>query len=320
MGDVLRTTSLLPALKEKYPNCDIDWVTKAESIDLVKNNSNIRDLFELGNSPERPYDLVINFDDELAACELASSLDSKQLIGAYIDGGKRTYTDDSRSWFDMGLISKFGKEKADELKAKNERTYQDIHFSILELAEPKKYPPQIIMDDKNTHFAKDFASQNGIKNQDKVIGINTGSGGRWKDKKLSENDTVKIIKNLQSTGAKIILFGGPEEKDRNKEILDQVQGVIDAGCDNSILDFTALVDLCDVLLTSDSLAMHIGISLRKKIVAFFYPTSAAEIELYDNGKKIIGEGESYCSYQAECEVPPKWNVDEISNAIVGYVK
>ena len=41
LGDVLRTTPILHALREKYPNCLIYWLTLEESEELLKNNINI---------------------------------------------------------------------------------------------------------------------------------------------------------------------------------------------------------------------------------------------------------------------------------------
>ena len=41
IGDVIRTTSILPGLKDKYKDCSIDWVTKKESFDILKNNNSI---------------------------------------------------------------------------------------------------------------------------------------------------------------------------------------------------------------------------------------------------------------------------------------
>ena len=38
MGDVLRTTALLPGLKRKYPDSSIFWAVDAESVDLLRNN------------------------------------------------------------------------------------------------------------------------------------------------------------------------------------------------------------------------------------------------------------------------------------------
>ena len=112
------------------------------------------------------------------------------------------------------------------------------------------------------------------------------------------------------------MFGGPEEEERNNKILGKINSnVINAGCKNSIMDFVSLVNLCNIIISSDSLAMHIGIALKKRVVAFFYPTSAAEIELYSKGIKIIGKGNSYCSYQTKCDDPPEWDIDGIVDAI-----
>jgi heptosyltransferase-2 len=326
MGDVLRTTSLLKPLRGTYGKAKITWVTKKNSIPLLEKNPLVGDIVLIGNALKsslnnKVFDLVLNFDDEEKACALASQVKAKRLVGAYLKDGTFTYTDDSAAWFDMGLISKHGKVEADRRKAANKRTYQDIHFSMLGLKDPKAYPPLLIIGNREKKFALEFAKRNGIKKGDKVIGFNTGAGGRWQDKKLSIKQTVELIgKIAKKTKAKMILFGGHEESGRNKEIVEKSKvPLIDAGCNNTLRNFAALVGLCDVVVTSDSLAMHIAIALGKKVVTFFYPTSAAEIELYGRGKKIIAKGKSYCSYEAVCKHPPKWDIGEIADAAISLL-
>jgi|TARA_B100002003_G_C14087219_1_gene522987 heptosyltransferase-2 len=322
IGDVLRTTAILPGLREKYPDSLVTWVTKADSFDILKNNEFIDKLHLIQeNLAEKfkdvEFDLVINLDDDLEACKLASSLRSKKIIGTYLDDDKKVYTDDSSSWFEMGLISKFGKEKADELKALNKKTYQSILFDILGI-ENKDYEPQLNLQNEDIRFGKKFLERNEVNKKALLIGINTGAGGRWQDKKLSVEQTVELIKKLDDEvkNKKLILFGGPEEKERNKEILEKSDvNVIDAGCENTLMEFASLVNLCKILITSDSLAMHIGIALKKKVICFFYSTSSSEIELYNRGIKIIGKGEDYCSYKPKCDIPPKWNIDDFIDGV-----
>jgi|TARA_B100001964_G_C14240982_1_gene605013 heptosyltransferase-2 len=321
IGDVIRTTSILPGLKEKYKDCSIDRVTKKESFAILKNNNLINNIYLIDNNlkelENNEYDLIINLDDDYDACKLATKIKHKKIIGAYLDNNKKTYTEDSSPWFDIGLISKFGKEKADELKAQNKNTYPEILYKILDL-EYKKQEPILILNNDEIEFGKKFTNKNSIKNNDLVIGINTGAGGRWQDKKLSIEKTAELIDNLNNNfnNAKLILFGGPTETERNEKIKSLIKtNIIDAGCDNSLMEFASLVNLCNILITSDSLAMHIGIALKKKIVAFFYSTSAAEIELYDRGAKIIGKGKDYCSYKTKCDIPPEWDIDEMVNGV-----
>lgn len=320
IGDVIRTTSILQGLKDGYKDCKIDWVTKKESFDVLKNNNLINKIYLISNNlklANKKYDLVINLDDDFEACGLAAKVGSKKIVGAFLYNNQKKYTADSALWFDMGLLSGFGKKKADELKASNKKTYQEIMYQILGL-KYNKQEPMLNLDKKSLSFGKRFAIENNVKKTDLVIGINTGAGGRWEDKKLSIEKTAELIDKLnnQIKNPKILLFGGPEEKERNRKIKNLIKtSIIDAGCDNSLREFSSLVNLCSVLVTSDSLALHIGVALKKKVVCFFYPTSSSEIELYRRGIKIIGEGKSYCSYETKCKYPPKWDVDGIVKAV-----
>lgn len=320
LGDVIRTTAILPGLKARYKSCRIDWVTKKGSSDFLQNNRLIDNIYLIEDAKrlqKRKYGLVISLDDEHEACELAANVDAKKIVGAYLKDSQRAYTKDSSLWFDMGIISRFGKKRADELKAINKKTHPEIMYKILGL-KYRRQEPILILNKKELDFGKRFAKKHDIRKTDAVIGINTGAGGRWEDKKLSMDNTAELIDKLNKKikNAKILLFGGPEEVERNEKIKKLVKiEVIDAGCDNSLMEFASLVNLCNVLVTSDSLALHIGIALKKKIVCFFYPTPSQEIELYSRGIKIIGIGKDYCSYKTKCDYPPKWDIGEFVDAV-----
>ncbi|PIO04453.1 hypothetical protein COT48_00265, partial [Candidatus Woesearchaeota archaeon CG08_land_8_20_14_0_20_47_9] len=116
--------------------------------------------------------------------------------------------------------------------------------------------------------------------------------------------------------------GGPEEAGRNRALLSRVKSkIIDSGCDNRLLDFAGIINLCSVLVTSDSLAMHIVLALKKPVVVFFGPTSSAEIELYSLGVKILPELECLCCYKKRCDKKPNCmdmiSKDAIVNAVAG---
>ena len=320
IGDVIRTSSILPGLKGRYKGCTIGWVTKKESFDILKNNNLIDNVYsieeDIDEIKNREYDLIISLDDDSDACKLAAEIKHKELVGAYLKNEKRVYTENSSLWFDMGLISKYGKKKADELKAKNKKTYQEIMYEILDM-KYKKQAPILNLNKNELNFGQNFAKKNNIKDNELVIGINTGAGGRWQDKKLSIEKTIELIDKLNNKlKTKLILFGGPEEEERNKKIIQGIKtSIIDADCNNSLMEFASLVNLCNILVTSDSLALHIGITLKKKIVSFFYPTSSNEIELYGRGIKLIGKGKDYCSYKSKCDIPLKWDINEMVEAV-----
>lgn len=316
IGDVLRTTSILQGLKEKY-KADVWWVVKENVVNILKNNEYIDKILIFGKDEvKEDIDMVISLEDNIEGCEVVKNIKYKDLIGIYPENKKKKYT--PSEWFDMSLISRFGKEKADKLKAKNKKTYQELISEMLGI----KHGEIILnLQKKELDFAKEFAKKHDISKSDLVIGLNTSAGKRWQLKKLSTEKTIALANKLNKEfKAKIILFGGEEEIERNKEIIEKVDfNIIDAGCDNSLLEFAALINLCNLVVTSDSLALIIATALKRKVVCFFGPTSSTEIELYGLGKKIIPKLECVCCYKKKCDKKPNCidliKVEDIVNAV-----
>ena len=94
-----------------------------------------------------PYDLAINLEDTLEVAQFLKSARSTEIFGAYADSsGNLCYTDNSKCWFDLSLISSHGRQQADRLKLLNRQTYQELIFAGLGLhfaAEPYLLPEPI---------------------------------------------------------------------------------------------------------------------------------------------------------------------------------
>ncbi|QDU68958.1 glycosyltransferase family 9 protein [Engelhardtia mirabilis] len=321
LGDVLRTTSILPGLHLRYPGAEVTWVTAPAALDLVQGHPQVARTLslrpddadgarrlgvELGSAWER----VISLDDELPLCALATVVaDPKDrpgvLSGAWLrPDGERAYTPDVGPWFDMGLLSVHGKARADQLKLENTESHAAIYAAMLgiEMGEP-----ELPLGAAAEAAGRTFAMRHGIDASRLWIGLNTGSGGRWESKKLSVERTVELARTLDAAhpeGLGFVLLGGPEERERNAAIgvaLGEGLRWVDAGTDNALLDFAAIVDLLDLLVTSDSLALHVAVARRVPVLAFFAPTSAAEIELYGRGAKVWSTAPDYCSYARDAD-------------------
>jgi ADP-heptose:LPS heptosyltransferase len=131
-GDVVRTTTLLRSLKGQ-----ITWITATKAKILVEGVMDGLRCFtweQRDLARDQKYDLVINLEDTLDVGQFIQTVDHKQVFGAHANGdGALHYTDDSKGWFDLSLISRHGRAKADQLKLENRRTYQDLIFSGLGL-------------------------------------------------------------------------------------------------------------------------------------------------------------------------------------------
>ncbi len=319
LGDVLRTTSILPGLRKCFPAARIEWVTAPAARDLVAAHPELAavhlvspkdeaSVAELGHElAQRAWGHVISLDDEEPLCRLASSLKATRLSGAYLDGdGQRVYSVDVAPWFDMGLLSVHGKQVADRMKVENTRSHAEIYAEMLDVPMGR---PALPLSTASVEHAKSFYKRVQAAPGAKLIGLNTGAGGRWTSKQLSVECVAAFAAELVAASEHtlhFIVLGGPEEAERNRGLcaaLSEARGVSfsDAGTDNAMLDFAALVDGLDLLVTSDSLALHLAVARETPLVAFFAPTSAAEIELFGLGEKVQSTAPDYCSYKRDAD-------------------
>ncbi len=304
-GDILRTTSILPALKERYPQCYIDWVTKSEFSSLFIGNNSVDEVLDF-YSPEifarveiEEYDLVINLDNTKESSILAELATGKRKFGfGYRNGHIYAFDEASKEWLTMAIF--------DDLKKQNTKSYQEIILGICHL-KPKKWELILNLTEDELSFADEFAKQHNLDLNKLIIGLNTGAGKRWLQKKWSVENHIRLIKLLKSKypNSYILLYGGPEEIERNKHILKSSNmGIIDTGCTNTQRKFASLVNLSQIFITGDTFALHIAVALKKKVIALFGPTSHAEIELYGRGKKVFTDLDCLCCYRQDCNKKP----------------
>ncbi|MBU1026167.1 MAG: glycosyltransferase family 9 protein, partial [Candidatus Margulisbacteria bacterium] len=311
-------TSILEGLKEKYPHCQIDWLTSKSAKDVLLLNPYLESVFIWEAEPElKDYDLVIGLEDDFEVCDFVSSLAPKAIAGAYALGGKAAYT--PSAWFDMSAISRFGLTKANQLKQLNKKTFQQ-HMGDLLGIRVGRYVFSLTPDE--IELGKKVVRDLGFGVRDQVVGINTGAGRRWQYKSLSVEKTIDLVNRIKKElGRPSLILGGEEEKERN-EIIAKETGMPNAGL-HSLRGFAAIINQCQTLVSSDSLAMHFGIALGRKLVVFFGPTSAAEIELYGLGKKVHPKMDCLVCYKKTCDKKPSCmdllSIDDLFTAIKPFV-
>lgn len=322
LGDVLRASFIAQALKDKYNqrNPKIFWLVSKQAKAFFINNPYI-DKFIVSEEQDKikdiNFDLVVNLEESKEDCKFASSLKTKKIIGAFLNKkGEIDYTKESSYWFDMSIISKLGKEKADFLKKKNKKTHRQIMAEIIGIENYQKYEPFLRLTNSQRKIAHEFSKKYSLSKSDLIIGINAGSADRW-PKELPIKKTAELIENLyKKYKAKILLFGGPNEAKRNKEILKSLKvPIIDTGCGNNLVEFPALISVCNLMITTDSLGLHVSLALKRKTICLIGPTSSSEIDMYGIGEKIIADSKDVCSYKTETDCMNKINLKEVEEAI-----
>jgi heptosyltransferase-2 len=245
-GDVVRTTPLL-----KHLTGYVSWVTAAKNVPLLAGlTKTLRSISweQRAQFCDRDYDLVINLEDTPDVAQFLPQLKFKKLFGARAGtNGSLVYSDDSRGWFDLSLISRFGKAEADRLKLENRRTYQDLIFSGLGLVfKGEKY---LLPEPIKTDLKGDIA-------------IAPKAGHVWPMKNWAYYAELKAA--LETNGLVVNVL--PERA----SLLEHMGDVKNHRC----------------LVSGDSLPMHLALAVGTRCVTLFTCTSPWEIYDYGLQRQI----------------------------------
>jgi heptosyltransferase-2 len=280
-------------------------LTAPESVDLLANHPNLREIWPLDPAAVamlqvREFNVCINLDlgpDSLALAALARA-EHKFGYALGFHGEPVILNPEAEEWYHMS--------HSDLLKRRNRRTYQDHMFSILGL-EPDEAGIIVNCPESEREFAREWLrGRLGGDPKGPVVGLNLGAGGRWKQKAWPIERFGALARLLYETdGATILLLTGEEEKETKETLMSGISTpVYDPGSRNPLPRFAAFVNLSDVVVTGDTLALHAALGLRRRVVALFGPTSMAEIEMYGLGRKISSGLDCLECYRETCDKHP----------------
>jgi heptosyltransferase-2 len=261
------------------------------------------------------FDRVINLDAGKTSAALASAAQSARKDGYVLDprGYIQPTNDAARRWLESGVF--------DDIKRQGTDTYQNHMASILGISGRRhQYVFDLAAEERAR--AKRHLQSMGVDLNLPIIGLNTGASDRWPLKQWREDGYVELLTRLaRRGGAQLMLLGGPGERERNTR-LEAASGVklFDPGCDNPVRHFAALLGHCDVVITGDTLAMHLALALGRRAVVLFGPTNAAEIDLYGLGEKVLPDMKCLSCYKTSCDFVPNCmdliSTDMVERAVV----
>ncbi|SFT45201.1 heptosyltransferase-2 [Lishizhenia tianjinensis] len=290
LGDVIRTTPLMKALEEKYGTCHFTWITHSPAI--IENTRAQKVIpfnglnFSILQFSE--FDIVINLDKEKEACLLATHVKAPEKFGFYMNGNQI-------DGYNAHAQEKILTGVDDGISQLNTKSYLEEIFNICELKfDYQEYEINLnhaLVNKWNTNF-------NEIKEGKTIIGLNTGCGPRWKTRLWPIAYWVELAKNLREQGYFVLLLGGSQEDEQNKQIASE-SGAHYAG-HFSLEEFIALSANVDVVVTQVSMMMHIATALQKKMVLMNNIFNKHEFELYKRGVIVEPSSSCDCFYGVTC--------------------
>ncbi len=253
-GDVIRVTPLL----HLYKNDHVTWVTDIKAFPLLEKNPYINKLLRYDFTTvfqllSEEFDRVINLEKVPGICALSDKIRAR------------------KSRYGFTLNTQTGKaealDKASEalsisadlyLKRKNSKTFTEFLFEMVGEEWKKE---EIVLGYKP-------------KSEEMYdVGLNTTVGKKWPTKFWPKKYWDVLEKMLKDQSFKVSRQDSEENK--KKGIMEDLEKYMD------------WINSCKIIVSCDTLGLHLGIALKKKVLGLFGPTPDREIYIYGQGKSIL---------------------------------
>jgi heptosyltransferase II len=259
LGDVLRTTVLLHLFKdpERY---HVTWVTDPQAWPLLRGNPCIQRIIKINAfTPFQPirdaFDVVINLEKDPGICSLADAIPAGQRFGFRFDAGEGDVVGHG------GSEDVFFLAKDPELKRRSGRNWSQLLFEIVD----QQWNGE-------NYILGHYPSATPIND----VGINYRIGSKYPLKCWPMECWHELARRFEGTGLSV---SHQPEKDNVEEI-------------ERYIDW---IGSCRLLVTNDSLGLHIAHALEKPVVALFGPTFPSDIPDIGKQVKIHSSGAENCS-------------------------
>lgn len=308
IGDVIRTTPLLRKIRKEFPTAQISWLTYSPDIlskdwvdrILIVSIENIELLKNIS------FDWIINLDKDALAISLTNSLTAKKKSGFTVDKfghAKPIATKAERRKWLTGLF--------DDLNKQNTKHYVQEIFEICGFKfNDEEYILEV--DDKDLKWDIDKSK--------KIIGLNTGCGGRWTSRLWPTDYWVKLAKNLLANNYEVILLGG-ELEDENNQFIQRESSAKYFGF-YPLKTFMNLLNQCDTVVTAVTMAMHLAVGLKKHLILFNNIFNKNEFYLYGKGTILEPDYDCKCYFSPICpnDCMQYLYPDKVMESIKGLVR
>ncbi len=292
IGDLVLTTPLIRAIKNSYPNAEIDYLTLSKYASLVKYNPRIRQLYALerlnGLSESIRTALRLRRNKYDYIFDLHRS--TRSLVFRLLLFGIKKYVFNKR-YIKRLLLTRFGINLYIEPYSVINRYFAVA--GVLNISEDKISEIWIKIGELNRHldrlkmiFGLDLKVENddpeknakiehGLihKNRGKIIALMPFA--RWKTKEWGDSNFIELGRKLsRELGATIIILGGNQDLERARIITNEIGGItIPVAGKLTLLETAVTISMCDLLVTNDTGAMHIGGAVSVPVIALFGSTT-----------------------------------------------
>ncbi len=284
LGDIVHAIPAFHLLRTQFPHATICWFAEPPGAKLLENVAGIDQIFvthfkttgiknkwhevkRILAEQKEPFDLVLDFQGLLKSAVLA------YLLKSHTIGFHKKNLKESVARF-------FYSAQAEECDESQHVIYKNLHLVQQVLPNPApeypQYPHYPLTLPPMAEVLKNFLHIHQLEPHRFVI-LNVGGG--WESKLLSLQQNMAIIHSIKAKYPVVVLWGNEKEKASALQISQQTGIPI-----TPFLDFSQLIYFIQqarLIVTADTLAMHLADMVKTPSVGIFGPTSP-----YRNGSLL----------------------------------
>ena len=257
LGDVLRTTVLLHLFKKDY----VTWLTDAYAFPLLVGNPMITRLLPYNLTAvlqlqSEEFDRVINLEKIPGICALSDKIRARRNRYGFTFNSQKGIAEAYDRAYDILTVS-----SNIRVKRENKKTAQELLFNMV--GSRWKGEEYVLSYNPKTSECHD-------------VGLNTKIGQKWPTKQWPKERWDELENKLEQEG-----YSVSRQDKQGKEILENL---------NNYMDW---INSCKMIVSNDSLGLHLAIAMKKKSLGLFGPTPNAEVHFYGLGKAITPSFERF---------------------------
>lgn len=267
IGDVVLTTPVIRAVRERYPDAYIAYMGDKKAVSLLEHNPHLNEIIPFDFSRptileqprvayavrKRKFDVVVDFFSNPRSALLAYFSGAPLRIGKEVKGRGRLYTH---------RIEDDGTQKSAIA----------FHYQYVKPlgVEPKYWRTEIFLTEEEKREARIFLKWHDVNLNKPIIAVHPGA--TWPNKMwLKERFAELIDRMFTTTNVEIILSLGPDDHGLRSYMLQHCFGKVHILPVLPVRQLAAVLSQCAVFVTNDCGPMHIAVAAGTKTIGIFGP-------------------------------------------------
>jgi len=266
IGDVILTTPIIRAVRERFPSAFIAYLGDKNAVSLLEGNPYLDEIIPYDFSKpsiieqtrvavklrRRRFDVVVDLFSNPRSALLTLASGAPIRIGKDVKG---------RGMFYTHRMGDFG-----SLTCAIEYHYQYVKPLGVE---PKYWKTEIFLTEEEKREARTCLELNGVDLARPIVAVHPGA--TWPNKVWLKESFVELIDRLRAKlGVQAILSPGPGDKEL-VEYISRSSASVHVLPVLPVRQLAGILSLCKVFVSNDCGPMHIGVGVGTKTIGIFGP-------------------------------------------------